>query len=758
MAAGAVAVPSIIPLRVPIPGKNKSEIDTNTLIELKTEFPDTRIYYTLNGTKPDPFQQLVGRTTMQYKKPFLLPEGRWTVKTLAITNDNRRESAVGSKTFLVDFVPGPAGGHTSDDESMPSSRSTDGILKTRPSSAKASHYRKPTTGTRFMETRMGTKTASTTAGHKNRKEKLSRQASEDNKKPPETLTQTNRLQRQTDFLKCVFCNADRPADPFARFCIACGNPVPPLPNTRLPPPEPAQLGMCVGCNSMIPLNVEKCLVCEMPIPPQLIPQASIQAKDKLICRECGTANPANMDYCVTCEQRLTGANRHLRSTHSGSVGPPSPSKGGRLLCCNKCGRVNNSDARYCDWCGAKPAPTISLLNCSKCRATNQAYSTFCHSCGCMIGAPPRADPRNNGITVGGRSTSQVIDKAEGSASWVPMSMPAPPPEMETVGTQTVGLFFKSTKGLALEEKVKEDQKALQETMSDKKPVLTAISPGKGYWRQQMDHICGHLKAYAQNNQDFRNLIGEPRMGKMTAATVHEDGYEMNLNALFNLRGPKDAFTGKPMGISKGLSNLTEGRKSGLTGSTSSLDSVGHTTKLDKTSTGGSKTTTPKKKKPKKRVEEKLTPAEKDLLREVGPKGDGDAEEVERLLDEGASAKVENPDGIPVLMVAVMNKHFECLDALVNAGADIDKRAGSKNNTALHEAVSLGPSGKEGVTKLLSLGASTKIKNNKDETAYSQASREGHETVIAAFASTAGQGMLNKLMRQTSKITLDDDGF
>ena len=57
---------------------------------------------------------------------------------------------------------------------------------------------------------------------------------------------------------------------------------------------------------------------------------------------------------------------------------------------------------------------------------------------------------------------------------------------------------------------------------------------------------------------------------MTAATVHEDGYELSLNAVFNLRGSKDAFTGKPMGLSKGLSDLTEGRKSGLTGSTSSL--------------------------------------------------------------------------------------------------------------------------------------------------------------------------------------------
>ena len=36
----------------------------------------------------------------------------------------------------------------------------------------------------------------------------------------------------------------------------------------------------------------------------------------------------------------------------------------------------------------------------------------------------------------------------------------------------------------------------------------------GYWRKQMDHITAHLKAYAQNNPEFRALIGEPRMGKV----------------------------------------------------------------------------------------------------------------------------------------------------------------------------------------------------------------------------------------------------
>lgn len=39
-------------------------------------------------------------------------------------------------------------------------------------------------------------------------------------------------------------------------------------------------------------------------------------------------------------------------------------------------------------------------------------------------------------------------------------------------------------------------------------MLTAVSPGKGYWRQQMDHICAHLKAYAVNRPDFRSMIGK----------------------------------------------------------------------------------------------------------------------------------------------------------------------------------------------------------------------------------------------------------
>jgi hypothetical protein len=30
----------------------------------------------------------------------------------------------------------------------------------------------------------------------------------------------------------------------------------------------------------------------------------------------------------------------------------------------------------------------------------------------------------------------------------------------------------------------------------------------------MDHICAHLKAFAQNNAEFRAFIGEPKLGKV----------------------------------------------------------------------------------------------------------------------------------------------------------------------------------------------------------------------------------------------------
>lgn len=87
-------------------------------------------------------------------------------------------------------------------------------------------------------------------------------------------------------------------------------------------------------------------------------------------------------------------------------------------------------------------------------------------------------------------------------------------QYNTISTQTYGLYYTSAKGL--ENKMDKEEKGmkLDKEFLDRRPALTAVSAGKGYWRQQMDHICAHLKAFAHNNADFRVLIAEPRLGKV----------------------------------------------------------------------------------------------------------------------------------------------------------------------------------------------------------------------------------------------------
>ena len=73
-------------------------------------------------------------------------------------------------------------------------------------------------------------------------------------------------------------------------------------------------------------------------------------------------------------------------------------------------------------------------------------------------------------------------------------------------TQTYGIYYPSIKDL---EYVKiQNQKLLDEKeIQEHRPLLKSISPGKGYWRQQLDHVYAHLRNYAANQPDFQLLIG-----------------------------------------------------------------------------------------------------------------------------------------------------------------------------------------------------------------------------------------------------------
>ncbi|KAH3844481.1 double zinc ribbon and ankyrin repeat-containing protein 1-like [Dreissena polymorpha] len=756
MTAGSIAVPTIVPLRPPIPGKPKTSIDSNTKIELSTESNGAKIYYTINGTKPDPFPKVgSAKYTMEYQGPFTLPAGKQTVKAVALSPDGMRESNVVTKVFEVDYVAPPVMPPEDDDmgfqddlqkeKTMLNVRRAQKDLMISQRSAwtdvqrmknltnrmedmeiRGSHHRHPGTGTRFLNSRHERSPDRDPMSSRSHRTPSPRRV----RHLPDNTTQAMRLQRETDFLKCVYCFADRPSDPYARFCNTCGNTVAQIPQTRIPPPEPGQMGTCVYCKTLVPFNTPTCVVCEGPIPNQNQPMASIRLTDKAVCTLCGTGNPANLPQCITCDTLLPRGHAS-QPAYVGQSAPPITSLDKKYLKCTKCNRVNRGEARFCDWCGAKPAVTATALTCSKCRASNHPYATFCGSCGVKIDAPLRVDDLN-GFTR--------------EAQWLPVSSPlgAPPKPSNTISTQTVGLFYPSTRGLEREKEKEEEKLAYERQMRDRRPLLTAVSPGKGYWRKQVEHICQHVKAHAQNDAEFRALIGEPKMGKLLTSTVQEDGYELSLTVTFALRGGKDKFAGKKLGITGDyLSFHTEQDNQ----TTYRSDSDDFDEVIDDAPKKSERKIV-KKKKPVKKVNKQ----DQLLLKELGPNGEGDATEIQHLLDEGSDPNCVNKNDIPVLHIAAKNKWAEAIGLLVEAGAEVNKKGPAiiKGNTALHEAVSVGATGVKVVEALLIAGADQKAKNDKGETPYDMAVKGGYENLVKKFASALGQSQLDKLTRPTNK--------
>uniref|UniRef100_A0A8C9KB64 Double zinc ribbon and ankyrin repeat-containing protein 1 n=1 Tax=Panthera tigris altaica TaxID=74533 RepID=A0A8C9KB64_PANTA len=729
MTAGSVCVPQIIPLRVPPPGKANHEIDSNTLLEMKSDTPDVNIYYTLDGSKPE-FLKRIGyreNNTFKYTKPITLPDGKIQVKAIAVSKDCRQSGMV-TKVFQVGYEPPNA---------VSSEDNVENILKD-------SSKQELKNGFVGSKLRKKCKNAENKQGwnvnlRKSPKSPLEIPPyhEESGSRPPTrqsqfpsfahitgqkslTSTEIMRIQRQTDFLKCAHCLAPRPSDPFARFCQECGSPVPPIFGCRLPPPEGAQMGLCAECGNMVPMNTPICVVCEASLTLQLQPQASLRLKETIICRTCGTGNPAHLKYCVTCEGALLSSQEPMRS---GDKAPPPPTQKGETISCSKCGRRNRPEACFCDWCGATVGISACYSVCPKCGASNHPSARFCGSCGIYVKSLARLSMDNSLALAAG----ELRPFAES------LNVPLLRPEAGTrkdVGTQTTGLFYPSGALLAKKELEMASQKQRQEKMSDHKPLLTAVSPGRGYWRKQLDHISAHLRSYAQNNPEFRALIAEPRMGKLISATVHEDGYEVSIQLNYIQVSNKNLYLSKAVDFSSHfLSSVTEGGN-GPFGSRSSLVSNYSHSTSDTTEnvkrTKNFKTKTFQEK-------EQLTVSV--LL--LGQTGEGRVSVIEQLLDEGADPNCRDSEERPLITMAVVNKHHEAIPVLVQRGADTEQRWGPLRNTALHEATLLGPAGRECVAALLRCNAGIQKKNTNGQTAYDLALKTGDEVITSLFAAKLG---------------------
>ncbi|XP_023438527.2 double zinc ribbon and ankyrin repeat-containing protein 1 isoform X1 [Dasypus novemcinctus] len=771
MTAGSVSVPQLIPLQVPQPGRAKHEIDSNTLLEMKSDTPDVNIYYTLDGSKPE-FLKRIGygeNNTFKYRKPITLPDGKIQVKAIAVSKDCR-QSGIVTKVFQVDYEPPNMVSSEDNVENVLKDSSKqklkNGVFAPKlRKKDKKSGWNVPLR--KFPDLGIGERTDPKTLKDLRfsespleilacREESGSRPPSHQSQFPSFahvasqkslTSTEITRIQRETDFLKCAHCLAPRPSDPFARFCQECGSPVPPIFGCHLPPPEGAQMGLCVECGSMVPMNTPICVVCEAPLTLQLQPQASLHLKEKVFCPGCGTGNPAHLSHCVTCEAALPSSQE---SRCSGDKAPSSSTqKGETFQMCSKCGQQNRPEACFCDWCGTAPSTPACCSVCPKCGASNYRSARFCGSCGIYVDSLARLTLDNSRALAAG----EPCPFSEPRSAWQSLSGPLAKSDagMKDIGTQTVGLFYPSGKLLARKELEMASQKQRQGKRSDLKPPLTAISPGRGYWRKQLDHISAHLRSYAQNNPEFRTLIAEPRMGKLLSATVHEDGCEVSIRLNYSQVSNKNLYLDKAVNFSDHfLSSVTEGSNA-LFGSRSSLVSDYSQSASDTTE----KVKRIKNFKTKKFQEKKkqFTPEDRRLLREVGPAGEGRVSMIEQLLDEGADPNCSDDEDRPIMTIAVVNKHHEAIPVLAQRGADVDQQSGPLRNTALHEAVLLGSAGKECIAILLGCNASTQKRNSRGQTAYDLALKIGDDCITSLFAKF-GQEHLDQLTPSRS-LSLDD---
>ncbi|KAG1654098.1 Double zinc ribbon and ankyrin repeat-containing protein 1 [Nymphon striatum] len=402
MTNSSLPAPFIIPIRDPFCGKPKRLIDTNTPIELQTETVDTTVYYTLDGSKPNPYKistvSLHG-VTCKYQRPFRLEPGKQMIK--AVTVNQHHESSIVTKVFHVEWVKPPIL------ETSMSNTSRHKNLIRRQSEGNFNTY--------------------------NNEELFSSPKVKFNKPRPKSAlalshpSTENEICEKDTSERCPYCYTLKAPDSYVSFCYRCGAKL--IVFNKNPHFKVGKPGLSNG---------------------------KVQVSSQMLSNAIGDVWMDGKEWDMAIKDNT----------------------------CGSCGRNNCRDSRYCDSCGSRL--NIQCMVCSS--EQNPINAKFCLQCGTAL---------MDGINL---------------LSEIKYEEPPPPkPEMKTQSTQTFGIFYPSSKEMLAKSK---DLK-----FNERK--LSHCSPGNGYWRQQIDHISTHLKAYAYNNLDFRNLIREPRIGTLLYARLRE---------------------------------------------------------------------------------------------------------------------------------------------------------------------------------------------------------------------------------------------
>ncbi|CAF95577.1 unnamed protein product, partial [Tetraodon nigroviridis] len=261
-----------------------------------------------------------------------------------------------------------------------------------------------------------------------------------------------------------------------------------------------------------------------------------------------------------------------------------------------------------------------------------------------------------------------------------------------------------------------------------RPPLTSVSPGKGYWRRQLDHVCAHLRSYTQNNAPFRALLGDPCMGQLLSAVVQDDQQQLTLTISFALAHQKTQVGWTPVGHRPPAADCRSGSCDLPMGVWGEVHPHSHT-HTRRGLTGGDVLPGGGASKPGRGRDAQL-------MMELAP-GRGQLSIVQQLLDQGADPACCHSNGRHPLALAVLNGHHQVLPELVQRGAPVDQQSGPMKNTALHEAAALAPEGLPAAELLLSCGASVGVKNASGQTAFQLAADSGCNQMVSLLAAQTG---------------------
>ncbi|XP_016521165.1 double zinc ribbon and ankyrin repeat-containing protein 1 isoform X3 [Poecilia formosa] len=498
--------------------------------------PGVLIFFTLDGSKPVAGQRGSEVGSRKYTGPILLPAGRVSVRAVAVTRDGRRSSVV-TKVFSVGQVEPDQqvqseGGYDSDERSGsdPTPAGTPGRSEwievtcspaSEPGRTMSSPPPVPLPSRCSRGAGIPDPDAAWTSSSRRSHSAVNRLTERSGRKfqtwpeyygDPLLVCQDSHhpmplsSKLQTQWLRdvttpwCPRCLC--PSDPFARFCPQCGAVIPPVPALRPPPAGRGQLLPCPSCRCLVPINSQTCWTCE------------------------ASTDGSRASFSLQVDQ-------------GGGSAPSSGPVDSSMWSCSSCRRLNRHDARFCDRCGTKAGHAPCWVTCWRCGESAPLDAPHCAACGVFLLALAPPTPCND-ITPPEEDTAHSQAPPPCDSAWKapPPQSPAsrrgvaPPPVDRS--TQTVGLYYPS----AIELQQQDQQRAMwrrrEAARSDRRPPLSAVSPGRGYWRNQLDHVCAHLRSYTQNRASFRTLLAEPRLGRMVSALVQQNQDEVVLMLSFSL--------------------------------------------------------------------------------------------------------------------------------------------------------------------------------------------------------------------------------